>query len=90
MDPETYNDYLCAADVAIQLRKDSRGETSRAVLDCMAVGTPVIVNAHGTAAELPDHAVCKLPDRFLDKQLTSAIDELFESRERREELGKQG
>ena len=59
-----YKDYLSAADLAIQLRKNSRGETSRAVLDCMAAGLPVIVNAHGTAAELPDYAVYKLPDQF--------------------------
>src|SRR5262249_38514682 len=33
--PETYKDYLLAADMAVQLRTLSRGETSAAVLDCM-------------------------------------------------------
>ena len=90
VDPDKYKDYLSAADLAIQLRKNSRGETSRAVLDCMAAGIPVVVNAHGTAAELPDHAVYKLPDTFSDEQLAAVIDELFDNVGRREELGLRG
>jgi glycosyltransferase involved in cell wall biosynthesis len=90
VDSETYRDYLSAADLAIQLRKNSRGETSGAVLHCMAAGLPVIVNAHGTAAELSDRAVCKLPDQFSNEQLSAVIDELFDDGARREELGLRG
>lgn len=35
---ETYRTYLAAADIAVQLRGSSRGETSGTVLDCMAFG----------------------------------------------------
>ncbi|WP_133637077.1 glycosyltransferase [Zavarzinia compransoris] len=60
----TYRDYLAAADVAVQLRTGSRGETSGTILDCLAARLPVIINNHGTAAELPDDALVKLPDVF--------------------------
>lgn len=59
---ETYYRWLAAADVAVQLRMHSRGETSGAIFDAMAHGLPVIANAHGSSAELPDHCVYLLPD----------------------------
>ena len=73
VDAETYGLWLSAADVAVQLRTDSRGETSRAVLDCMAAGLPTVVNAHGSAAELPDDIVFKLPSDFTDASLAGAL-----------------
>ena len=62
VDEATYRRWLEAADIAIQLRTSSRGETSAAIADCMAVGLPVIANAHGSAAELPPDALVLLPD----------------------------
>src|SRR5690606_7526450 len=62
VDAATYTAWLAAADVAVQLRAQSRGETSRAVLDSMAAGLPVIVNAHGANRELPSSAVYLLND----------------------------
>ncbi|MES3023402.1 MAG: glycosyltransferase [Pseudomonadota bacterium] len=55
-----YADYLAACDVAVQLRSNTRGETSAAVLDCLLHGVPTIVNAHGTNADLPDAVVLKV------------------------------
>ena len=78
VDAARYNDYLAAADLAVQLRTNSRGETSRAVLDCIAAQLPVIVNAHGTTAEISPEAVVMLPDRVTAPQLTAAIDDLFQ------------
>jgi glycosyltransferase involved in cell wall biosynthesis len=90
VDTKVYNDYLVAADLAVQLRTNSRGETSRAVLDCMAACIPVIVNSHGTTAEIAEGVVMKLPDTFSDQQLVNAIDKLFKNREAREKLGVRG
>lgn len=59
---EAYRHWLAAADVAVQLRTQSRGETSGAIFDAMAHGLPVIANAHGSSAELPEDCVCLLPD----------------------------
>lgn len=56
-----YVRFMEAADVAVQLRTESRGETSRAVLDAMAFGLPVIATDVGPVSELPDEAVIKVP-----------------------------
>jgi hypothetical protein len=70
---EMYEKYLIAADVAVQLRTMSHGETSAAVRDCMGYGLPVIVNAHGAMAELPSDAVFMLPDEFSNNELKDAM-----------------
>lgn len=59
---DDYDKYLESADAAIQLRQGSRGETSRAVLDCMAYGLPTIINAHGSLNDYRDEDVIKLPE----------------------------
>lgn len=73
---DSYADYLAAADVVVQLRTDSRGETSAAIFDALAHGLPLIVNAHGTASELPEAAVLRIPDRFSDPELSTAMEGL--------------
>ncbi len=72
-----YRDWLAAADVAVQLRSDSRGETSAAVLECLAHGIPTIVNGHGSAAELSSDVVAALPEDFTDEALSAALTELY-------------
>ncbi len=74
---EVYQDYLAAADSAVQLRTMSRGETSGALLDCLGHGLPAIINAHATLAEVPDEVVHKLPDLFRDDDLSEALDQLY-------------
>lgn len=87
--PDVYKQYLAAVDVAVQLRASSRGETSAAVLDCMNHALPVIVNAHGTMAELDPDSVWMLPDEFDDAELVEALDSLWRSPEQRQRLGQQ-
>ena len=86
--PEVFQQYLSAADAAAQLRTLSRGETSGAVLDCMAHKLPIIVNGHGSSGELPKNCVFMLPDEFSDAELVSAIEQLYEDEERRNTLGR--
>jgi glycosyltransferase involved in cell wall biosynthesis len=74
VDRTTFEHYLAAADVGVQLRTSSRGETSAAVLDCMNYGLATIVNAHGALADLDDDGVFKLPDDFSDGQLIRALE----------------
>ena len=74
---ELYRDYLSAADVAVQLRTLSRGETSKAAVDCIAHGIPTIVNAHGSLGELPDGVVAEIPDDFDESQLTAELERLY-------------
>lgn len=85
---ELYEQYLVAADLAVQLHTLSRGETSAAVRDCMGYALPVIVNAHGAAAELPRDAVVTVADDFVDAELTAAIERLRADRSERTRLSR--
>lgn len=75
-DRDTFATYLSAADFAVQLRTMSRGETSRTVLDCLAHGVPLIVNANGPMAEYPDDVLIKLDDQFDVEDLVVALKRL--------------
>lgn len=88
-DADVFRQYLAAADVGVQLRAESRGETSAAVLDCMNHGLPTIVNANGSMADLPGEGVWKLPDDFEDRQLTQALETLWQDGSKRRQLGLQ-
>lgn len=73
VDAPTYRDYLVAADCAVQLRTRSRGETSKAVYDCMSHGLPVIVNDYAAFHELPDEAVRKIGAKADPRELADAL-----------------
>ena len=88
VDASHYRTWLAAADVSVQLRTHSRGETSAAVLDCMNYGLATIVNANGSMADLPANAVWMLPDEFAEEQLAEALTTLWHDTERRYALGK--
>ena len=79
VDEKTYNLWLLKATVAVQLRINSRGETSASLFDCFANEVPAIVNEHGDNASLPDSVVCKIPENFsshhLAKSLKAMIDD---------------
>jgi glycosyltransferase involved in cell wall biosynthesis len=87
-DMPTFRNYLAAADIAVQLRTLSRGETSAAVLDCMNHALPTIVNANGSISNLPPDAVWMLPDAFENAQLVEALETLWQDKERRNTLGR--
>lgn len=86
-DTDTFRHYLVAADIGVQLRTLSRGETSAAILDCMNCGLPTIVNANGSMADLPDDGVWKLTDEFDDAELVAALETLWSDPSRRQQLG---
>lgn len=86
-DTSDFQRYLAASDIAVQLRTDSRGETSGAVLDCMNHGLPTVVNANGSMADLDDDSILKLPDKFDLLQLTRALDMLSADEKKRRDLG---
>ncbi len=88
-DEETYRQYLAAADIAVQLRTLSRGETSAAALDCMNYGIATIVNANGSMAELPHNAVWMIDDNFSTESLVKALEALRYDPACRAELGEQ-
>jgi len=87
-DRSHFRQYLAAADLAIQLRTGSRGETSGTVLDCLAAGVPIIVNAHGSVAELPADAVWMLDDEFSNTDLITALETLHKDADKRNALSR--
>lgn len=90
VDDDVYQDYLAAADLAVQLRTHSRGETSRAVLDCLAHGVPLIVNAHGTMNDYPETALMRLDEYVEPDSLAKALVSFFEDPELGRVLGAKG
>ncbi len=86
-DDAVYGQYLQAADLAVQLRTLSRGETSGALLHCLNHGTATIINAHGSMADVPSAVTWKLPDAFADAELVGALESLWSDGERRRALG---
>ena len=82
-----FRQYLAAADVGVQLRTLSRGETSAAVLDCMNYGLPTIVNANGSMGDLSADAVWMLGDEFDDVDLSQALETLWKDEGKRNALG---
>jgi len=87
VDKDLFCLYLAAADIAVQLRTLSRGETSATVLDCMNYGVATIVNANGSMAELDNNAVWMLPDTFSDEQLIAALETLRQDGTLRRSMG---
>lgn len=86
-EPSIYHQWLAAADVGVQLRSQSRGETSAALLDCMNYGLPTIANANGSVSELPQDCIWMLPDLFEDHELQEALVKLWSERRGGQELG---
>jgi glycosyltransferase involved in cell wall biosynthesis len=85
-DVQDYQHYLMVADLGVQLRTLSRGETSAAVLDCMIHGIPTIVNANGSMADLDPSSVWRLEDNFYPHELSYAIETLWQQPAKRQEL----
>jgi FkbM family methyltransferase len=71
--PAKYQDFLSVADVAIQLRAGSRGETSSAILDCLVHGLATVTNAHGSFCDFPEDVLVRLPEMPAPTDLADAM-----------------
>jgi glycosyltransferase involved in cell wall biosynthesis len=79
-DEEEWWTHLRRATVAVQLRRLTNGETSGAVADAMAVGTPVITNLANARIDYPEGAVVAL-DTLREGELEAALLRLLADRE---------
>jgi glycosyltransferase involved in cell wall biosynthesis len=82
-----FGDWTSTADIIINLRQPTLGETSGAVLWAMAVGRPTIVFDHGWYSELPEDSCLQIPLQNEDA-LYEAMTTLAESPKRRYEIGR--
>ena len=87
VDEEKWKLYLASADLVIQLRKNTRGEISRALLDALSFGKPVIVNTYGFINELPENIVFKIKENFSIEELSEALEKLYEDQNLRKAIG---
>ncbi len=70
---ETYEKYLRVTDLAIQLRKNCRGGTSKGVLDCLRYQVPVMVNNDASYKDYPDDIVIKLNANPSTDEISAAL-----------------
>lgn len=87
---EDYERYLTAADMVVQMKARSRGETSGPVLDALAWGRPLVVNAHGWLGELPDRVVLRLPNVVRPADVVEALEKLHDDADLRRHLAMTG
>ena len=84
---EDYLNYISCANLAIQLRARSRGETSRAVLDCLGYGLPTIVNSHGTLNDYDNETVFKISTYPSPEELGAAVTQIYSNYSSALEIG---
>ncbi len=58
---EEFEAAIAAADVCLNLRYPTAGETSASLLRILAIGRPAVVSDYAQSAELPDEGVIKIP-----------------------------
>src|SRR5207244_3413077 len=63
------------ADVLVNLRYPTMGETLGMVVRALSIGKPLVVNDLGWFSELPDEVALKVP---VDERETEALDEALE------------
>ena len=88
-DKETFTDWIYTADVIINLRYPTIGETSSTALRALAAGRPLILFDHGWYSELPDSTCIKTAPLDEDA-LIEAMATLASQPELRQRLGKSG
>lgn len=89
-DTELFQTHLLAADAAVQLRGTSRGETSGAVLDCLAFGIPTVINTKGSVIDYPESLFIRIEGDFSDDELARAIESLHDDMNGRKRLSVAG
>jgi glycosyltransferase involved in cell wall biosynthesis len=81
--------YARAADLCIQLRHPTRGESSAALLQALASGAPCLVSASGPADSLPPGAAYRIrPGQYEVDDLVAAVLRLSHDRAERHRLGR--
>jgi glycosyltransferase involved in cell wall biosynthesis len=79
---------IAAADIVVNLRERTVGETSGSVCRAMAAGLPVVVSNVGWFAELPDDAAVKIdPGPGADASLLAHLERLLGDEPLRRRLG---
>ncbi|HEX9123960.1 MAG TPA: glycosyltransferase, partial [Actinomycetota bacterium] len=85
---EDFLAWLCAVDVAVDLRFPHRGEVSGSLARSMQCGRPTVVSATGTYLDVPDGLVVRVPAGRPDPEaVAAALRRLVEAPDLRERMG---
>ncbi len=87
LEEKEYLCYLAAADTVVQLGNLSKGETSRACLQALSYGIPLIANDYGSIRDYPNDIIVHLKDDFSDDELISALKKVRNDESFRHEMG---
>lgn len=82
LEEENFFEYIVAADMLVNLRYPSVGESSGTLARALALGLPAIIYDFGPFAEMPDDCVIKVPlELGQPTQLAAAIVNLLEDQD---------
>lgn len=83
-----FRGWLCAADIAVDLRFPHRGEVSGTLMRAMQAGLPTVVSATGTYLDVPTDMVARVAAGPTDPvELAARLRELIEDPDRRVRMG---
>lgn len=90
LDRDQYEHYLWQADVAVNLRYPTYGESSASLLDTLAHGVPTIVSDIGSFREFPEQVVLKVPANPRDGiALLEAMLDLYHDKAKLEKMSEE-
>jgi glycosyltransferase involved in cell wall biosynthesis len=75
---DDFERYVAAADVCLNLRSPTAGETSASLLRLLGAGRPTLISAIGAFAELPDDICAKVDVDWSEISLILAYTRLFQ------------
>lgn len=75
-----FEDYVAAADVCVNLRHPTAGETSASLLRLLGAGRPTLVTASGSFTELPPDVAAQVEPDASEGDLITAYCHLFAAR----------
>jgi glycosyltransferase involved in cell wall biosynthesis len=85
---ESFLQYMAAADLAVNLRYPTAGETSATLIRLMGLGKPVIVSNVGAFAEYPDDCCAKVDvDETEEEMLLAMMHALAGNEDLRRQMG---
>lgn len=85
---DEFNSFIRYADIIINLRNPTLGETSAAMLRTLQMGKVCITNNGGWFSELPDDCVCKIELDNVEKNIEMALTELLSDDDRRAQMSR--
>lgn len=85
---DEFNSFVEYADIIVNLRTPTMGETSAAMLRTLQLGKVCITNNGGWFSELPDDCVCKIELDNIELNLENALLGLINDKEKCVQMGK--